>query len=137
MHIKKYMKLGVDEIGALTLILFGTLLRVLLVGLKWPLFNSDEGTMGIMALHIAYRGEHPIFYYGQNYMGTLDAYFGAGPSILTLRFGIILLYVTFMGAMYCLTRMLYTQKISSCHLAGAESWIYSDSQSRSETDCLC
>jgi hypothetical protein len=118
MPIMKYFKIGVYEIYALAIILFGTLLRVLLVGLKWPLLNSDEGTMGIMALHIAYHGEHPIFYYGQNYMGTLDAYIGAGlfrvfgPSILTLRCSIILLYVPFMGAMYCLTRMLYTQKLA-------------------------
>jgi hypothetical protein len=83
--------------------------------LKWPLLNSDEGTMGIMALHIAYRGEHPIFYYGQQYMGSLEAYIGAGlfhvfgPSILTLRFGIILLYIPFLIAMYFLTSMLYTK----------------------------
>src|SRR5690242_18279608 len=110
LRIMKYFKIGVNEIYALAIIIFGTLVRVLLIVLNWPLLNSDEGTMGIMALHIAYRGEHPIFYYGQHYMGTLDAYLGAGlfrvfgPSILTLRFGMLLLYVPFMVAMYCLTR---------------------------------
>ncbi len=54
-------KIGVYELYALALILCGTLLRVLLAALKWPLLNSDEGIMGIMALHIAYRGEHPYF----------------------------------------------------------------------------
>jgi hypothetical protein len=118
MHIKKYVKIGIYELSAFAIILFGTLLRVLLVVLKWPLLNSDEGTMGIMALHIAYRGEHPLFYYGQHYMGTVDAYIGAGlfrvfgPSILTLRCGMLLLYVPFMLAMYCLTRVLYTQKLA-------------------------
>ena len=70
----QYVKFGVYEKYALALIISGTLLRVLIAALKWPLLNSDEGTMGIMALHIAYHGEHPIFYYGQHYMGTLEAY---------------------------------------------------------------
>ena len=30
-----------------------------------------------LALHIAYRGEHPLFFYGQEYMGPLEAYIGA------------------------------------------------------------
>jgi hypothetical protein len=115
MQIKKYVKIGVSELAALALILVATLLRVLLVVVHWPLFNSDEGTMGLMALHIAFRGEHPIFYYGQHYMGTLDAYLAVGlfrvlgPSILTLRLGIILLYVPFLLVMYGLTRLLYTK----------------------------
>ena len=66
MHSKKDVKLGRDELAACAIILCATLLRLLLVGLHWPLFNSDEGTMGLIALHIAFRGEHPIFYYGLN-----------------------------------------------------------------------
>jgi hypothetical protein len=118
----KYFKIGIYEIYAFAIIIFGTLLRVLLAALKWPLLNSDEGTMGIMALHIAYRGEHPIFYYGQNYMGTLDAYIGAGlfqvfgSSIFTLRLGIIMLYVPFMVAMYFLTSALYTKRLALASL---------------------
>ena len=114
----KYFKIGVYEIYALAIIIFGTLLRVLLAVLKWPPLNSDESTMGIMALHIANHGEHPIFYYGQHYMGTLDAYIGAGlfqvfgSSIFTLRFGIILLYIPFMVAMYFLTSALYTKRLA-------------------------
>src|SRR5215472_6389784 len=94
-------KIGVYELCALALILCGTLLRVLLAALRWPLLNSDEGTMGIMALHIAYRGEHPIFYYGQHYMGTLEAYIAAGffrlfgASVFTLRLGPVLMFVLF------------------------------------------
>ncbi len=118
----KYFKIGIYEIYALAIIIFGTLLRVLLAALKWPLLNSDEGTMGIMALHIAYRGEHPIFYYGQNYMGTIDAYIGAGlfhifgASMFTLRLGIIILYVPFMAAMYFLTSVLYTKRLALASL---------------------
>lgn len=111
----KHLQIGVNELYVLALIICGVLLRVLLAALKWPLLNSDEGTMGIMALHIAYRGEHPIFYYGQHSMGTLEAYLDAGlfhvfgPSIFTLRFGIILLYIPFILVMYFMTRVLYTK----------------------------
>jgi len=118
----KYFQIGIYEIYAFAIIISGTLLRVLLAALKWPLLNSDEGTMGIMALHIAYRGEHPIFYYGQNYMGTLDAYIGAGlfqafgSSIFTLRLGIIMLFIPFMVAMYFLTSALYTKRLALASL---------------------
>src|SRR5258708_8739201 len=52
--------------------------------------DGDEATVGIQAEHIL-RGEHPIYYYGQAYMGSLEAYFVAfiflftGPSIWALR----------------------------------------------------
>jgi len=118
MAIQKYVKIGVYELAAMALIVFGTLLRVVLVGLQWPLFNSDEGTMGIMALHIASRGDHPVFYYGQHFMGTLDAYLAAGvfrvlgPSILMLRGSMLLLYVPFLLVMYGLTRLLYSKQMA-------------------------
>jgi len=114
----KYLKIGIYEISSLAIILFATLLRVLLVALNWPQTNSDEGTFGIMAMHIAYRGEHPIFFYGQYFLGTLEAYIGAalfhvfGISVFTLRLGNIIFYVLFMVAMYLLTSVLYTHKMA-------------------------
>ncbi len=53
---------------------------VLAVGLKIVLllldrfpFNSDEAVVALMARHIL-SGERPIFFYGQAYMGSLDAW---------------------------------------------------------------
>ena len=40
-------------------------------------FNSDEAIVGLMARHIL-QGERPIFFYGQAYMGSLDAFLIAG-----------------------------------------------------------
>ncbi len=57
---------------AIVIIAFASLLRVLLIGKGYLATNSDESTMGLMALHIAYRGEHPTFFYGQNYMGSFS-----------------------------------------------------------------
>lgn len=53
-------------------------------------FNSDEAIVGLMARHIL-NGEHPIFFYGQAYMGSLDAILVAvgfklfGDSVDTIR----------------------------------------------------
>ncbi|HXZ04483.1 MAG TPA: hypothetical protein VEH81_06590, partial [Ktedonobacteraceae bacterium] len=70
----KQVKIGTYGILALVVIAIASLIRISLITLGWPHSNADEGTMGIMAMHILYKGEHPIFFYGQNYMGTLEAY---------------------------------------------------------------
>ena len=93
-------------------------LRILLSALGWPTTNSDEGTIGLMARHIAYNGEHPVVFYSRNYLGALEAYLGAvffrlfGPSVFTLRLGIILLDALFFASMYLLTSLLYTKKLA-------------------------
>lgn len=55
---------------------------ILLVAAAWKMllvlwdvipFNSDEAIVALMARHIL-NGERPIFFYGQAYMGSLDAY---------------------------------------------------------------
>jgi 4-amino-4-deoxy-L-arabinose transferase-like glycosyltransferase len=59
---------------------------VMLVAASWKLiflmgqvvpFNSDEAVVGLMARHILI-GERPVFFYGQAYMGSLDAFLVAG-----------------------------------------------------------
>jgi hypothetical protein len=58
--------------------------------------DGDEAMVGIQAEHIL-RGEHPIYFYGQPYMGSLEAYLMAilfaiaGPSVWMLRAEPILL----------------------------------------------
>ena len=93
------MKIGSDGILAILIIALAALLRISLIALGWPHSNADEGTMGIMAMHILYKGEHPIFFYGQNYMGTLEAYLGSaffylfGISVFTLRLAPLFFFV--------------------------------------------
>ncbi|MDQ2716759.1 MAG: hypothetical protein M3Z08_17775 [Chloroflexota bacterium] len=93
-------------------------MRVTLIAQGWPLTNSDEGTIGLMALHIAYQGAHPIFYYGQNYMGSLEAFIAAplfhlfGPTLFAVRLGMALLFALFLGCMYLLVRLLYTKNFA-------------------------
>jgi hypothetical protein len=114
----KYFRIDSYAFIALTLIVLALVLRIVLVSLGWPSIDSDEGTMGIMALHIAYHGEYPIFFYGQGYMGSLEAYLAAivfhiiGPSVLALRLGVLLMFACFLASMYLLTSMLYTKKLA-------------------------
>ncbi|MDX9865237.1 MAG: hypothetical protein RBT34_10570, partial [Anaerolineaceae bacterium] len=65
-------------------IMYGVLLLIVSVSLKLVLqfadvipFNSDEAIVALMARHIL-QGELPVFFYGQVYMGSLDAFMVAG-----------------------------------------------------------
>src|SRR5258708_12425682 len=114
----KHFKLSLYSISALCIIVFALLLRFILISQPWPETNSDEGTLGLMALHLAYRGEYPIFFYGQGYMGPLEAYLAAflfhlfGPSLFVLRLGLIILLALFFVSTYLLTTLLYNQKLA-------------------------
>ncbi len=114
----KYLKIGIYEIGAIAIIAMAAVWRLVLITQGWPLTNSDEATIGIMARHIAYNGEHPVFFYGQNYMGALQAYIGAalfpifGASLWTVRFGLLLLFILFLFSTYFLTSLLYSKPLA-------------------------
>jgi len=95
-----------------------TLARFFLIYSNWPTTNSDEGNMGLLALHVAYQGDHPTFFYGLPYMAPLEGYIAAplfrifGTSLFTLRLGLLPLFAGFLICMYYLTRMLYTDKFA-------------------------
>src|SRR5579859_3199359 len=118
MHLSKKLHFGLYGLTMLALVILAAGLRLLLIGNHWPAPYSDEGTIDLMALHIAYRGEHPLFYYGQAYMGPLQAYIGAllfplfGVSVFTVRLGLIALYALFLISMYFLTCLLYTRGLA-------------------------
>ena len=44
-------------------------------------FNADEAVVALMARHIL-MGERPVFFYGQAYMGSLDAFLAAGGFLI-------------------------------------------------------
>ncbi len=114
----KRFHISTHDIIAILIILFAISLRLVLTAFGVPATNSDEGTMGLEAMHIAFRGEHPVFFYGQNYMGVLEAYLAAGffhlfgVSLFSLRLGLILLFLLFLLSMYRLTSLLYSKKLA-------------------------
>ncbi len=103
---------------ALGVVALGSGIRLALISLGWPHTNFDEGTIGEMAMNIAFHGEHPAFFYGQAYMGSLQAYLGAaffhlfGVSLFSLRLGTVLLNTLFLVSMYLLGRLLYPPKMA-------------------------
>ena len=80
--------------------------KAVLLAINSVPFNSDEAVVGLMARHIL-QGERPIFFYGQAYMGSLDAFLVAfgfllfGQQVWVIRFVQSLLYsgliITTMG----------------------------------------
>lgn len=64
-------------------------------------FNSDEAVVALMARHIL-LGERPIFFYGQAYMGSLDAFLVAagfllfGQQVWVIRLVQGILYLAFL-----------------------------------------
>jgi hypothetical protein len=100
------------------IILCAVIFRLFLMAHNWPLTDSEEGTMGLEALHIAFQGAHPIYFYGQNYMGVAEAYAGAlmfhlfGVSVFSLRLGMLLFFTTFLVLVYLLGSLLYGRKVA-------------------------
>jgi hypothetical protein len=98
------------------LVALGTGYRLVLLLLHVPNTDGDESTIGLMALHIAQGRHFPAYFYGDDYMGAVEAYLAApvvglfGPSVLALRLPMVLaLYVAFGWLMYRLTARLYTR----------------------------
>ncbi|MET8233778.1 hypothetical protein ABZS77_24210 [Micromonospora sp. NPDC005298] len=94
-------------------VLVGVSYRLWLLAHATPPTNSDEATMGLAALHIARGEDFPVWFYGQQYMGTLEAYLAApvfalagGPSLLGLRLPTLTLYVVFLLLSWRLTLRL-------------------------------
>jgi len=114
----KKFQMSFYGVCALAIIFVASGFRVVLTSLGWPSTNGDEAIMNLMALHIKERGEHPVFYYGQNYLGSVEAHFGAvmftlfGTSVWSMRLGSILFYAGFLGCMYLLTSRIYSKRLA-------------------------
>jgi hypothetical protein len=72
-------------------------------------FNSDEAVVALMARHIL-QGARPIFFYGQAYMGSLDAFLVAagfaifGQQVWVIRLVQGLLYLGFLVVVFLIGR---------------------------------
>jgi len=100
------------------LLLAGVLMRTAMLvdyalvdGGEVDVYLADEGVVGLMARHIVEGRSLPVFFYGQDYLGALEAYCAAalfvvfGPGLETLRlvpylFSLALLAVVYRFA-YC------------------------------------
>jgi hypothetical protein len=67
----------------------------------WPgtHFDSDQGTVGLMAKHISEGRAWPLYFYGQNYMLAVEAYMAApvmwllGVTVLAVKLPLVLINI--------------------------------------------
>jgi hypothetical protein len=108
-----------DEWSIVALMLaLAALGRIVLAAHGWPDFNSDESVVGLMTDDIMRHGAHPVFFYGQNYMGALQAYL-AVPFFLLLGATPFALLVTATTetilcflVLYLFTREVFTREVA-------------------------
>lgn len=102
-------------VGALAL---AGAVRLALAARGWPYADSDEATMGLMADDILRHGAHPLFFYGQNYLGAFQAYLAApffaviGPTNLALYAATTFEILLFLLILYFLTRLVFSPTIA-------------------------
>ncbi|MEI7437935.1 MAG: glycosyltransferase family 39 protein, partial [bacterium] len=88
---------------------------------KLPL-SSDEAWPGLMAMHML-KGEFPVVYWGQTYMGTQESFIDAalifmfGAHTLTIRIYPLTFTFLFMAVSYWLARRSYNREVGLITLA--------------------
>lgn len=115
---------GHQEIGIVAgLLLIAAVLRLVLAARGWPYLDSDEATVGLMAHDILHNGAHPLFFYGQDYLGALQAYLAVpffaliGTGIFALRATTTAQALCFLLVLYAFTRAVYSRRVALCTLA--------------------
>src|SRR4030081_1555217 len=68
----------VFRVGLAAAVVVGLATRLLIIASPLGEIDGDEAVVGLMARHIAFLGERPVFYWGQPYLGSLEA-FSAAP----------------------------------------------------------
>ncbi|MBN1430141.1 MAG: glycosyltransferase family 39 protein [Anaerolineae bacterium] len=105
------VKLGqriADHPGLWMAILLGAGLKTVILLTNSITFDADEAILALMARHIL-QGDWPLFFYGQSYMGALDAYLIAvaflvgGQTVLMARLVQVALYLGVLVTTYMLT----------------------------------
>lgn len=104
-----------------SLLLVGVLMRTTMLvdyalvdGGEVDVYLADEGVVGLMARHIVEGRELPAFFYGQDYLGALEAYCAAalfavlGPGLETLRLVPYLFSLALLAVVYRFTYRAYS-----------------------------
>jgi hypothetical protein len=92
-------------------LLLAVIVRVWLIVHTNGVIAGDEAEVGFQAVHIL-QGEHPIYYYGQPYMGSLQMYFIAciflltGPSVWAMRIEPLLISLLIVYLTWCFSAAL-------------------------------
>jgi hypothetical protein len=105
-------------IGAITALIFLALAHQLWAALQGSAnFDADEAILGLMALHTL-KGDIPTYFYGQQYLGSLEAIIAAGAmalfgsSLLMFRLSAIALFAVFLVLHTILIRRLWNGRVA-------------------------
>lgn len=110
-----------DYFSLLTCLATSVVFKTWLVASGRVPFNADEAVVALMAKHIL-QGERPVFFYGQAYMGSLDAWLVAlgfalfGEEVWVIRAVQTLLYTATIVTMFWLALRIFHSK-TSAHMA--------------------
>jgi Dolichyl-phosphate-mannose-protein mannosyltransferase len=78
------------SVGLAAAVAIGLALRLAILAGPLGEIDGDEAIVGLMARHIAFLGEYPVFYWGQPYLGSLEA-FSAAPLFRLFGYSTLLL----------------------------------------------
>lgn len=101
--------------GLIAALILTVLLKAILLALDVVPFNADEAVVALMAKHIL-QGERPVFFYGQAYLGSTDAWLIAGAflllgqRVLSIRIVQTLLYLGTVVITYALGLKIYKDR---------------------------
>lgn len=92
--------------------------RLLLLSQKWfEIFHSDQAIIGIMGRHIL-QGKPMVYFYGQGYMGSLEAFAAAfwfqlfGSNLWTLQLAPLSFYLMFLAVNFILLEKIFGRAVS-------------------------
>jgi hypothetical protein len=101
------------QVGLAGLLLVGLAARLAVISSQLGEIDGDEAVVGLMARHIAFLGERPVFYWGQPYLGSLEAFSAAplfrvfDPSTFVLKLVPTAYSLGFLGLSAILARRLF------------------------------
>jgi len=121
--MRAYKNINRYHLWVIAALVIAAALRFCLVQGGYISFNSDEAVVGLMARHIL-QGERPVFFYGQAYMGSLDALLVAigfylfGEQVWVIRLVQSLIFLGVMITTYRLgTKVFGSQKTAALAVA--------------------
>jgi len=121
--MRAYKNINRYHLWVIAALVIAAALRFCLVQGGYISFNSDEAVVGLMARHIL-QGERPVFFYGQAYMGSLDALLVAigfylfGEQVWVIRLVQSLIFLGVMITTYSLgTKVCGSQKTAALAVA--------------------
>jgi hypothetical protein len=111
------------SIAAVGLVVLVVLIRLMLLEWNPDRLSPDHSIVSLMSKHIYEKGEYPIFFYGQNWFGSIESFMHAfffsifGVSTKVLGYAPLFFFSLFLIILYLLARDLYGPSIALWSMA--------------------